>query len=276
MSCNRNSGLYIKPEKWDNLGMKEELCNIIANDHIGKSYFFMKIRAEYISSHAQAGNFVMIAASSTTEPLLKRPFGIFKVEPPHIWLYYEIVGKGTQLMSGLKPGDRVRVIGPLGNSFPPAAGKNILMVAGGRGIAPVYYAIDSYTASGDNEVYLIYGARSKDDLNLQDEIGKLPLKKTFLYTDDGSAGTRGFVTSDILDIIEKYKIDMTISCGPDAMFEGLNRVIGGKGQENYASLEAHMGCGFGICYSCVVKNTSGDYKKVCSDGPVFKLEEIAW
>jgi dihydroorotate dehydrogenase electron transfer subunit len=254
----------------------DEKCTVIENRNIRKNFFLMKLEAEYISSHCSPGNFIMLAASKSFDPLLKRPFGILRAESPFIWLYYEIVGKGTELIASLKPGEIVNAIGPLGNSFPGFENKNILMVAGGRGIAPVLYAVENYTSS--NKVFLVYGAKSSDDLNLLDEINQLRLEKTFLYTDDGSVGKKGFVTDNIREIIDEYHIDATISCGPDAMFENLSHTLKDmkKKTENYVSMEALMGCGFGICYSCAVKMAAGGYKKVCSDGPVFKMEEIAW
>jgi dihydroorotate dehydrogenase electron transfer subunit len=256
------------------MNAKEEKSLVVLNQHINKNYFLMKLKADYIAANCKPGNFIMLSASRTSAPLLKRPFGILKAEPPYIWLYYEIVGKGTDLIASLAPNDPVDLIGPLGNSFPPMDGKNILMVAGGRGIAPIFYAIKDFSVN--NSVYLIYGARSKDDMNLLEYIEELGLKDIFLYTDDGSFGKKGFVTSDIKQIIGDKQIDATFSCGPDAMFENLYHTIGNNDTDNYVSLEAMMGCGFGICYSCAVKTAADTYKKVCSDGPVFKMEEIAW
>lgn len=254
--------------------MKDEMCSVVENRHINKKYYMLKIKAPYIAEKAKPGNFVMLKASIGTEPLLKRPFGIFYAVPPYIWLYYEIVGRGTQLIANMKADDKAQLLGPLGNRFPETRDKNILVVAGGRGIAPIYYAIRDYGAS--NRVFLIYGARSSGDLNLMDDLEKLPIKEIFQYTDDGSAGKKGFVTTDIRGIISDHKIDVTVSCGPDAMFEALAAEIGGMDVENYVSLEALMGCGFGICYSCAVKTAGGNYKKVCTDGPVFRMEEIEW
>jgi dihydroorotate dehydrogenase electron transfer subunit len=254
--------------------MKEEKCTVVENSRINKGYFLMKLETTYISTHSKPGNFIMLAASDTFEPLLKRPFGIFNAKPPYIWLYYEVVGKGTELISRMKPGDVVNAVGPLGNVFPDRKDKNILMIAGGRGIAPIYYAIANYARTG--KVFLIYGAKSKDDLNLLDKIHELPLEKLFLYTDDGSEGKKGLVTTDLVEIIKNNHLEVTASCGPDAMFHAIFHTIKDLGTENYVSLEALMGCGFGICYSCVVKTAGGTYKKVCSDGPIFKLEEIAW
>jgi dihydroorotate dehydrogenase electron transfer subunit len=155
--------------------MKEEKCMVLENRNLNKKYFLMKLEARYIAAHAKPGNFIMLAASNTVDPLLKRPFGILKAEPPFIRVYYEVVGKGTELISTLKPNDTVDAIGPLGNSFPFLENKKILLVAGGRGIAPIYCAFEEYTST--NDVFLIYGAKSKDDLNLREEINAVPLKK---------------------------------------------------------------------------------------------------
>jgi dihydroorotate dehydrogenase electron transfer subunit len=258
------------------MNAKEEKCVVVENRGIGKDYYLMKLESGYIAAHARPGNFIMVAASRTTEPLLKRPFGILSVEGSCVLIYYEVVGKGTRLISGLRPGDAVNVLGPLGNSFPPLHAENILMVAGGRGIAPVYYAITNYTSDSSNKVFLLYGARSGKDLNLLDRIEALPLRKTFLYTEDGSMGQKGLLTADIASIIQEHGIGVTISCGPEAMFEALSHTLKGLGTKNHVSMEALMGCGFGICHSCVVKGVDDNYKKVCTDGPVFVMEEIAW
>ena len=254
--------------------MKEEKCTIVENRNLGGSYYLMTLEAGETAGAARAGNFVMLLTSSATDPLLKRPFGIFKVEPPYVWLYYEVVGKGTSLMADMKPGDQTVVLGPLGNSFPTMLNRKILLVAGGRGIAPVFYAAGQYARN--NSVRLLYGARSKSDLNLLEEIETLGLDEIMLCTDDGSVGKKGFITEEIGDIIRDRAIDVTISCGPEAMFEALFDKIGDNGIENYVSMEAYMGCGFGICHSCVVMGTDGNYKKVCKDGPVFRLEDIQW
>lgn len=254
--------------------MKEERCRVVENKNIKGKYYLMKIETVHIAGNCRPGNFIMAAASTGFDPLLKRPFGVFKAEPPYIWLYYQVIGKGTALLSRFKEGDYLAILGPLGNSFPALIDKNILLAAGGRGIAPLFFAAEHYRSQ--NTLFLIYGARTAGDLNLLDSIESLCLAKTYLYTEDGSAGKKGMITNDIKTIIEDNKIDITISCGPEAMFKSLNRELAGMKLENYVSLEAYMGCGFGICHGCVVKTSSGGYMKVCSDGPIARLEEIAW
>ncbi len=254
--------------------MKDEICLVVENTPINRNYFLMKLEAPYITQDCQPGNFVMLTVAKGHDPILKRPFGIFDSKPPYIWLYYEVVGRGTERLAGLRVNDEVRALGPLGNHFPPLTKGKILMIAGGRGIAPIHYAIKEYCAS--NQVSLAYGARSRDDLNFIDRIKSAALNNIFLYTDDGSVGEKGLVTSGIKTIIQQQNITATFSCGPDAMLEHLARQLKDSNTENHVSMEALMGCGFGICHSCIVKVKDDNYKKVCSDGPIFRLEEIEW
>jgi len=254
--------------------MKEEKSVVIENTNINSNYYLMKVRNKYIATTARPGNFVMVAVSDSYDPLLKRPFGIYRIQEDVVVLYYQVIGKGTQLMSQLKSGDQVALLGPLGNSFLGLSGKKILLIAGGRGIAPIFFALEHYQAH--NDVRLLYGARSAGDLNLLDEIKAINPAETYLYTEDGSVGKKGLLTDDLGTIIKDHGIQVTVSCGPDAMFESLSHHLKGLDCTNYASLEAMMGCGFGICYSCAVKMVNGNYKKVCSDGPVFLLEDVQW
>jgi len=255
--------------------MIDEKCQIIENKYLNKNYYLLKIKAEAISKQAKPGNFVMVRIlSEAMVPLLRRPFGILGSDPPHIWLYYEVVGKGTQLLSRLKQQDELVMLGPLGNSFPVMKDKKVLLVAGGRGIAPLFYA--GREAAGENEVSLLYGARTKNDLNLLDELKQLGFKKQFLFTDDGSYGDKGLVTCQLRRIVEENGIEVTFSCGPGMMYNSISKELADFGSDNYVSLEAIMGCGFGICHSCVIPSVGGSYKKVCSEGPIFKLEEIDW
>ena len=253
--------------------MHEATATVIENNRIIDNYYLIKLEENSIASESKPGNFIMLAARSSHDPLLKRPFGILDAAPPIFSIYYQVVGRGTQVISELRKGDSVAVIGPLGNNFPTRTDSKILLIAGGRGIAPLFYAAKTYTEN--NTVDLIYGARSKSDLNLLKELAALPIRKTFLFTEDGSKGERGDVTTRLREIISGQEIRTTIACGPDAMFKSIHRTIG-EDTENFVSLESLMGCGFGICQSCVVKSVSGGYQKVCSDGPIFKLEEIAW
>jgi len=255
--------------------VKEEKGIIADNRNIGGDFFLTKIKAPYIAKNSIPGNFVMIAVSNSNDPLLKRPLGIFNSEPPFIYIYYETVGKGTDLLSKKQKNDAVDLIGPLGNGFPiPPENEKVLLIGGGRGIAPLFYALNRLRS--DNLIYTVYGASNRNSLNFTNEIEVLNPGRNYFYTDDGSAFSKGFVTSEIDKIANNTDAGIIFSCGPHAMLKSLSKITSRLGLKNHTSLEARMGCGFGVCHSCVVKDSAGNYKKVCVDGPVFDSEEVDW
>jgi len=216
----------------------------------------------------------MVRVSPSFDPLLRRPFGILQSEPPYIWLYFQVNGRGTALLKDHQSGDRLNILGPLGNSFPELPGKKILLIAGGRGIVPLFSYAKTYAAQ--QSLILLYGGRSAADLQLLKEISAMPLEKTFVFSEDGSCGEKGLLTSGLERILADQRPDATMACGPEAMLAALARMLKAKKLQNYASLEATMGCGFGVCHSCAVSAADGQYRKVCDEGPVFPLEEIRW
>jgi dihydroorotate dehydrogenase electron transfer subunit len=254
--------------------MKEETGSVIVSQQIRNDYYLLRLNAPFIARKGKPGNFVMIKTSMTLDPLLKRPLGIFDISGDDIWVYYKIIGRGTKLLATLRSGDKVQVLGPLGNTFPQLKRQSILAIAGGRGIAPIHFALKEYRK--DNRTFLLYGARTQNDLNLLEELNSLSLSGMILYSDDGSIGTKGPVTLDLAKIIKHQGITVTISCGPDEMLKEVSAVISDLDTDDYASLEATMACGFGACHSCAVRNKNGIYLHVCTDGPVFNMDEIQW
>jgi len=216
----------------------------------------------------------MARIHDSDEPLLRRPLGILNCENDSIWLYFQVRGRGTLALSQRHPGEEIDLLGPLGNGFPPFSGKSILLIAGGRGIVPLFFYLRTHAA--ENNLLLAYGARSRSDLTFIDELKPWPLRQTFFYTEDGSFSRKGRVTDNLIDIIISEKVDATISCGPDAMLHRLSQILPDTPLGHFVSLEALMGCGFGICHSCAVMTSSGEYQKVCEDGPVFPITDIAW
>ena len=252
----------------DERGLIEEARNL------GGDYFLLKIAAPHIAAAAKPGNFVMARILPAFDPLLRRPFGILESRPPYIWLYYQVLGHGTRLLSALRPGDSLDILGPLGNSFAEMPGKRVLLIAGGRGIVPLFHYAQAY--AGRRPLLLLYGGKGRADLQLLDRIKALPLQGLFIFSEDGSVGQQGLLTEGLEKIIREQKADVTLSCGPEAMLARLAAMLKGRGLENHASLEALMGCGFGACHGCAVMTVAGTYRKVCDEGPVFPLEEIRW
>ncbi|MBN2345721.1 MAG: dihydroorotate dehydrogenase electron transfer subunit [Candidatus Aminicenantes bacterium] len=241
---------------------------------LGGDYHLLKIVAPRIAGAAKPGNFVMVRISPTLDPLLRRPLGILESRPPYIWLYYQVRGGGTRLLAGHRPGDGLDILGPLGNSFPEMPGKRVLLVAGGRGIVPLFHYARAY---GERRaLLLLYGGRGKTDLPLLERIRSLRLERLFIFSEDGSIGLKGRLTEGLEKIVREERPDATLSCGPEAMLAALAALLKPFPTHDLASLEARMACGFGACHGCVVPTVSGALRKVCDEGPVFPLEEIQW
>jgi len=210
----------------------------------------------------------MLQVGKTYDPLLKRPFCIFKYEDNVIQFVYRIRGKGTRLLSGCKKGASVQVIGHLGNSY-PSPKKDFIAVAGGVGIASLFPLLERFK----NKAFLFYGAKTKDELVMIKKAKSLA-KKTFITTDDGSMGQKGLITDVLNNFLENRNMPVYTG-GPMPMLQKISNIVSGRGIKCYASLEEHMACGVGACLGCVIKTVSG-YKRVCKDGPVFPIEEIVW
>jgi len=221
------------------------------------------------------GQFYMIEVNRGSDPLLKRAFSLFRRTAEGLQVMYRIKGRGTALLSKMKRDDSLDVLGPLGSPYPvPSREQLPLVVAGGIGIASVF----SFLLALQGKAVLFYGARSKDEIFMLDEIKKM-CSEVFISTDDGSLGTKG----TIIDVLDDY-LDSSLAegnryvvyaCGPHPMLKAVSAVTASKGIEAYISMEEHMACGLGACLGCVVKTTGG-YQRVCKEGPVFSAEEIVW
>ncbi|WP_333653637.1 dihydroorotate dehydrogenase electron transfer subunit [Dissulfurispira sp.] len=221
----------------------------------------------------QPGQFYMLQAGDTYDPLLKRPFSIFRHEDNSLSFLYRIRGKGTLSLSHLKSGDIINAIGPLGNSYPEPHG-DFIALAGGIGIASLLHLLAGFK----NKAYLFYGARNKEELVMLNE-AKAISKESFITTDDGSEGEKGLITDSLMKFfnslpITHYPLPL-YACGPTPMLRELSKVVAGKDIKCYVSLEEHMACGVGACLGCVIKTVSG-YKRVCKEGPVFDIKYIIW
>jgi dihydroorotate dehydrogenase electron transfer subunit len=215
----------------------------------------------------------------SSDPLLPRPMAVYRVFAEaggaEVEFLYKVVGRGTTLLSLAEPGERVGVVGPLGQGFslPPSGGKAI-MVAGGTGVASVYEL--AVRACKQAEVTLLMGARSKADLGNLSDFEALPLNLE-IATEDGSRGHCGLVTELMgaagLDREEKLTI---YACGPTPMMRAVAKLAADRGQRCFVSLENPMACGFGVCLGCAAPRSEGGFSLVCRDGPVFDACEIDW
>lgn len=223
----------------------------------------------------EPGQFYMISAGSDYNPLLKRPFSIFRRTSKGLQILYRVKGQGTIMLRDMRPGSVIDVLGPLGNSYPvPAVTQTPLIVAGGIGIASLFPLAEKLATSS----YIFYGSRTAREILFLDELAGLA-KSLSVSTDDGSSGKKGTV-ADLLENFLTYHASrithhVIYACGPKKMLESISKIAKDKGLTAYISMEENMACGIGACLGCVV-NTAEGYKRVCMEGPVFDVKEIVW
>jgi len=200
--------------------------------------------------------------------MLPRPFSIYRADSVtgELDLLIEIKGKGTGLLAKTGTGAALELLGPLGKGFPvPPAGS--LLVAGGAGIAPLAFL----AASADVPRTLLYCAQTASRLVCPHADLDFPGLSIIEATDDGSRGEMGTAADLLLNRIEGA--EAVFACGPRPMLAAVKEICLQAGIKAWFSLEERMACGIGACLGCAVATTGG-YKRVCRDGPVFSAEEV--
>ncbi|HEY8495257.1 MAG TPA: dihydroorotate dehydrogenase electron transfer subunit [Myxococcota bacterium] len=231
------------------------------------------------------GQFAMLSpgargAAVRFDPLLPRPMAVYRATPEPggaaVEVLYKVSGRGTALLADARPGERVRIVGPLGVGFPlPAPGQRALLVGGGTGIASLHDLAAAARARGPTVVLL--GARSAGDLMGRDDLAALGVELR-VATEDGSAGHRGLVT----ELLERALAEpgaggeLVYACGPTAMMRRVAALAAAAGRRCIVSLENRMACGFGVCLGCAVPRAGGGFALVCRDGPVLEASALDW
>jgi dihydroorotate dehydrogenase electron transfer subunit len=261
---------------------------VMANRALSEDYNVLALEAPGIAARAEAGQFVMVKASSGADPLLRRPFSIFEIlrnaqgSPTGFSILSKRIGVSTRLLYAARPGDVVSCLGPLGRPFtvvdPPS---KALMIAGGVGLAPFATLAESLRARGVAAT-LYYGARTGGELFYLDFFRSLSVD-VVVTTEDGSAGERGRVIAPLdraLAASHSSERLMLYACGPEGMLAAVARVAAKHGRPCQVSVERIMGCGLGGCYSCVVPMRSEDgafhHVRSCISGPVLAADQIVW
>jgi len=261
--------------------LKQFVSQILSLSPVAQGYyrldFFWNAEAD-----PKAGQFLTIRVGDLSTPLLRRPFALSAYDKAEgrASIIFQKIGKGTELLSQMKQGDSIDILGPLGNSFSQEVSpcdnnkKNHIVVAGGIGTGPMLYLADELKREGKTPL-LIIGCRTKE-LVPYPEIDKSI--KTVICTDDGSDGFKGNVV-DYMRSNPLLDSDSVIySCGPEPMLRGCQSYAEETGKSSYVSLEQMMACGIGACMGCTceTKNEKQKYARVCKEGPVFPGGEIKW
>ena len=245
--------------------MKQETFLIKSNKEIAPHVYEMHLEGDTSSLHA--GQFVNIAIDGL---YLRRPISVCDAEGNDVTLLYKEVGKGTHMMSKMEAGQQLDVLNELGNGFQThlSPQKTILLAGGGIGIAPLYLLAKNLKAAG-HKVHVALCFNKASEIFYQEAFEQLDII-VHIVTADGSKGCKGFITHFLQSV--SIPFDYFYACGPMPMLKALCQETDIPGD---VSLEARMGCGFGICMGGSIKTTHG-YKRVCKEGPVFKKEELIW
>jgi dihydroorotate dehydrogenase electron transfer subunit len=226
---------------------------------------------------SEPGQFLMLSPGAVSEvrrddPLLPRPMAVYR-DDGSVDVLYKIEGRGTSLLAQAVVGDRVRVVGPLGQPFPmPEPGSRVVIVGGGTGIASLYGLV---RGSAGADVTVILGARTPGELMAREDFEALDIDLV-LTTEDGGAGEQGLVTAPLERALLAGGVSRVYSCGPTPMMRRCAELAAEHDVTCLVSLENNMACGFGVCLGCAAPRPDGHYALVCRDGPVFDAREIHW
>lgn len=284
----------------------EEIAVVVDQNALGSGIYDLTLKTKNIAKAAKAGQFVSVYSNDRSK-LLPRPISLCGIDRDEdtIRLVYRVTGEntGTEEFSKLVMGDRIRILGPLGNGFTVEPGKKAFLIGGGIGVPPMLQlakdinsgvvqttgAVDTNTQEkGQTEEKQINGHGKKIcDMNIimgyRDENTFLldefkEQADSYVATEDGSVGTKG----NVIDAIKEngLEADVIYACGPMPMLRALKAYAKEHDMECYVSMEERMACGIGACLACVCKTKDKDAhsnvnnKRICKEGPVFNAKEV--
>ena len=243
--------------------MKQNTFTIIENKKLTDTVLRLRLQGD-TSAVTAPGQFVNIRLDGQ---FLRRPISVCDMEGNVLTLIYKVVGRGTEQLRAMVPGERLDLLTGLGNGYDlTPAGSHPLVIGGGVGVPPMYWLTKQLIAAGC-DVTAVLGFNTADEVFYDDEFRSLGAK-VVLATADGSRGVKGFVT----DAMEGLDHTYYFACGPEPMLKAVWRAASGSGQ---LSFEKRMGCGFGACMGCSCRTVTGS-KRICREGPVLRKEEILW
>ena len=291
------------------INMFREKCLVLENKKVAPAHFILKMRSAAIAKRARPGQFVQVLCADSSDPLLPRPFSFLTATKNDFSLLYQVVGKGTRLLEQAKKGDTLWVLGPLGNGFNLGRRETVVLAGGGVGIPPLYHLAEKLV-EGKISVHVFLGARNKNLILCEKEFRKLGVGARHavplhIATEDGSKGAKGLVTKPLEDFLKKIDPKQTriYTCGPTPMLKAVSLLSQKYGMDCEVSVEEPMACGFGACLGCAIRLKTQKsivdspqsiekhdaktinyrlstmdcyYAMACTEGPVFKADEIIW
>lgn len=262
----------------------ETLCPIVANDWINDSYKHLILDAAHGAAHADSGQFfhLLCPTAGDNVPFFRRPMSIYRIDKGQgrLEFLYKIVGRGTTTLAGLTAGETLNIFGPLGRRFNFSNRcRHIVQVARGVGLATLAPVAEAAAKLGIRTTSIL-SARSPQHLMSIDYLRSMGAGVIAVTDSEGTSGVDA-VERILRRIIEKEGGDFLLTCGSNRLLQLLQRLGREYGIDGEVALEQHMGCGIGMCFSCVREFRTREggitYRRVCWEGPVFDLQEaVSW
>ena len=247
---------------------------VLKNLRLNADNYVLTLRPPFDLPELIPGQFVEALVENSPHTFLRRPFSIHDVDydANTISLLIKRVGEGTRYLAYLEPGDFLNLIMPLGKGFTTPENKEVLLVGGGCGVAPLLFLARWLRDAGCHPV-ILYGARTKDDILEVSEFKRYG--KVLIITEDGSMGEQGLITRHTIFRQKNFAYGWICACGPEPMLKAVATMVEAKNVDCEVSLENTMACGIGACLCCVVDSRRGNVC-VCTEGPVFNTKELKW
>jgi dihydroorotate dehydrogenase electron transfer subunit len=277
-------------------------AHVVSQRDYGAGHRWLELETSPGFAVPTPGQFVQLLLAAPSPVLLPRPMSVASAKQRRgrlrLGFLYGAVGTGTRVLSELVAGDPVDVLGPLGRGYPLETPGTPVLVAGGRGVAPLLFAADTLRRAG-RRCEFFFGARDRDALvGLEDakrQIDRLG-GRLHLATDDGSRGSRGTVLDLLERVADRLPPPLVVhACGPHAMLSAVARWGLRRGTPAYLAMESVMACGTGVCRGCPLPRSAegrarhrlmgGDapslygnveYAMCCTEGPVFESADLDW
>lgn len=253
---------------------------LLKSRDLKNKYFSFTFGPYSRAADCKPGQFVHLQLPSS-ELYFRRAMSVASVDPKAktVEIIFKVFGRGTRLLAQFHSKDEIKILGPLGRPFaPPKKGETVLMVGGGVGFPPLMYFTERLIENGfrSKSIEFFYGGKTSGDIVERQRIKKLGVN-LHVSTDDGSFGSKGYVTAAVDKFIvhhESRRPFRIYACGPDAMLKAVDELARRHQIEGQLSLEAPMPCGIGVCLACVVPLRRGGHARVCVDGPTFDVGEV--
>ena len=246
------------------------------------AYSSFLLRAPGVAGRVRPGHFAAVAVGGEDSAmLLRRTFSIHRAdaEQETISLIVAERGRGTRELLRSRVGDTVDLVAPLGTAFPqPVGAMTALFVGGGHGSAPLFALAEQITGQG-GAVGFILGASTADRLLGVDSARQLT-PDVLVTTEDGSTGIKGLVTLPLAEAVKAIGAEAVYSCGPMDMLRAVTAIAVAEGARSFCAVEEAMGCGTGLCMTCVLPVVGEDgvsrFVRSCVEGPCFDGARVRW